>query len=333
MAGALETHAIWRAVRPADIEAQLTELWKDAARDGPISRALMSNLIVVRPHTPGTPTGHDDVDPELVEVARRHPSRTIVLNYSPRSDGAGAPAAARVGVVTFAATERYGIEVIAVDAACADRSIPSIVRRLIRGSVPTSLWWAQDLSVSAPPPGLVAAGRQLIYDSAMWRHVGAGARAVSEMLPTGFAPDLADLNWRRLAALRSAIAHAFGMEPSLRTLPANAVRIRHRPGDAAAASLLAGWFGCRLKWGKARPHIEEARLDSDVVQVAIESGGTSIATAMSPERIKVKCSSAPVFRMPVPRESTADAVVAELRSLRHDRCLPDAVRTLAAMAE
>jgi glucose-6-phosphate dehydrogenase assembly protein OpcA len=323
--------AVWRSVDPAAIEPALGELWLEAAQDGPVSRAVMSNLVVVRPNAAMKPDAQEEPDSDIVRIAQQHPARTILLNYSPGSNRLAGPARASIGVVRFSAGgAQYGVELIAVDAACSDRSIPSIVRGLVRGDLPTTLWWAGDLSHLAPTAGIVAATRQVIYDSAMWRDVAAGARATASMTSERRTLDLADLNWRRLGPLRSALVHALETRNGNRTLTAADVRIDHRPGDAAAAWLLAAWFACRLKWtGPTLPAIAESRDSDDFVTIVLWPGDAQLTAGISRQRVKVKAAGAPVFRMPVPHDTLVDAVVAELRSLGHDTCLTETVATLA----
>jgi glucose-6-phosphate dehydrogenase assembly protein OpcA len=323
---------LWRSVAPPAIETELADLWQQAARDGPVSRALMSNLVVVRPHATMKAHAQEEPDSAIVQVARQHPARTILLNYSPVSDRTG-PAAASVGVLTFeTGSARYGVELIAVEASCADASIPSIVRRLTRGDVPTTVWWAADLSRIAPTSAMIATGRQLVYDSAMWRDVADGARAAAAIVNSHDRIDLADLNWRRLAPLRGALVHALATDPVPHTLAPADVHIRYRPGEASAAWLLAAWFRCRLKWkDAAAPIVEETRQSDDLVGLTLWSGDEELTAAMSRQRIKVKSGHAPVFRMPVPHETVVDAVVTELRSLGHDTCLTETVAALATL--
>jgi hypothetical protein len=71
--------------------------------------------------------------------------------------------------------------------------------------LPTTVWWTEDLSQVAPLGALVTMGRQLLYDSRQWSDVAGGVRAVGPLVGDRYA-DLADLNWRRLLAVRRALA-------------------------------------------------------------------------------------------------------------------------------
>jgi glucose-6-phosphate dehydrogenase assembly protein OpcA len=331
--GTERVRTFWRSVAPSAIEPELASLWRAAAEQGPLSRALMCNLVVVRPDATIRANPADEIGPELLEIALRHPARTLIFDYRPRGHRASAPVAARVGVIAFAGHDQhYGVEVIAIETSCSDASIPSIVRRLTRGDVPTTVWWAADLSTVPPPPAVIGAARQVLYDSAAWRLVPAGVRTAAAMLSLPHRPDLADLNWRRMAPLRSAIVHALEIDPAPRALGPSDIHIRFKPGHASAAWLIAAWFGCRLKWRTpAVGSIEEARNGDDLVTVTLWSGDERLVAAMSPQRVMVKAGRAPAFRTPVPRYSAVDAVIEELRSLGHDRCLHDAVAVLAGM--
>lgn len=170
----------WRGSSPDAIETDLAALWREAAREGPVARALMSNLVVVREHRSGS-AGVGEA--AIVEVAQRHPVRAILLDYTRGIPTACAPEAPRVGLVTFGTPPlRYGVELMAIHAACAESSIPSIVRRLVRGDVPTTIWWTGDLSERSAPHAMTTIGRQFVCDSGSWRDARKGIRSVADLL-------------------------------------------------------------------------------------------------------------------------------------------------------
>jgi hypothetical protein len=244
----------WRSVPASDVDTALPDLWLDAASGSAVSRALMSNLVVVRCGERLAERGITGLGAEsdIVRIGERHPARIILLNYAPTTGQPCAPGHASIGVLTFGSgTARYGVEVVAVDAVCAEASVPSIVRRLTRGDVPTTLWWTADLSRVKPPDRMVETGRQLLYDSAVWQDVREGARSVAALVGSPHGPDLADLNWQRLAPLRSAIVHALSREPRATSLLPAGATIRHRQSDRAAAWLIGAWLGRALGWKAA----------------------------------------------------------------------------------
>src|SRR6266850_1382779 len=201
----------WRATTSDEIEADLAALWREIGQQRPVARAVMSNLVVVRERPAARDAdavNADEVakDLPLDEVVARHPSRVILIQHDRAPQTACAPSAVSVAVLTFGAPHaRYGVEQIVVQAACAEPSLASIVRRLLRGDVPTSVWWTDDLSDVPPIDGIVAMARQFVYDSRRWRDIRGGVLAVGRL---NRRLDLADVNWRRLTPLRHALIHA-----------------------------------------------------------------------------------------------------------------------------
>jgi glucose-6-phosphate dehydrogenase assembly protein OpcA len=250
MAGAVASRT-WRRTEPEHIEADLAALWRDAgAGETRIARAVMSNLVVFRDRVASA-----DAEPSAIveglpldEVAARHPSRLIVLEHC-YDAAAGAPFSAGVGITTFGpAQARYGVEQIAVRSACPDQALLSILRRFVRGDLPTTVWWTEDLSAAAALEPFVEVGRQLLYDSRQWRDVARGAAAVVAVAADERI-DPADLNWRRLAPLRRALVEVRG---PLASWSRGTVRVVPAPGEEALAWLCAGW----LRAARQRADIE-----------------------------------------------------------------------------
>ena len=230
-------------------------------------------------------------------------------------------------------TARFGVEQIAVRSACAEASLPSIVRRLALGDIPTSVWWTEDVSRSTPLEALVTLGRQLVYDSRHWNDVRRGVLALAPVIGHRHAPDLADLNWRRLTPMRQALTQA--LAPPLGPIDARAVRlrVRHRPGDGALAWLLIGWFTSRLDWSDADlpATVEEHAEEDAVLSVSIGAPeATHITATMNGHHVRVEYEGglAP-FAIATLHETDADAVAAELRNLTYDTALRDALAALA----
>src|SRR3989442_703401 len=176
----------WRATTPDEIEPDLAALWREVGQQRRVARAVLSNLVVVRERPAaraGDAVNADEIvkDLTLDEVVARHPSRVILIQHNPATQTACAPSAVSVGIITFGPPHaRYGVEQIVVQAACAEQSLPSIIRRLLRGDVPTSALWTDDLSEAPPLDGIVAMPRQFPYDSGSWgRVVGAAHRSRS----------------------------------------------------------------------------------------------------------------------------------------------------------
>jgi glucose-6-phosphate dehydrogenase assembly protein OpcA len=324
----MEAPLVNRRTKPSSPEAihdDLASLWREVGRDSPVARAMMANLIVLQ----GIEA--TDVDIPLDAVVRRHPSRVVVLRHASGRSDARPPSSTSVAIATFGAGHaRYGVEEIVLHSACADKSLPSVVRRVTRGDVPASIWWAEDFSRVAPIAPLFAMVRQVVYDSRAWSDVPAAIRALRPVLENPDAPQLADVNWRRLTSMRYAIVHA------ARTMLARAetmrnVEVRHRPGERALASLLVGWLAARLRWpeGPRLARIQEIGKGDEVLSVTFDG----VTATMDATRIFVRSQGggAP-FQVAARQESDADAIVAELNTLAGDRCLHDALAALAGAA-
>ena len=234
----------------------------------------------------------------MVEIARCHPSRVVLLVHA-RSDLEGrTPLAAAVGIVTFGpADARHAVEQIAVRSQGLEQSLPSIVRRLVLGDLPTSVWWTEDLSQAPPLAALATMGRQFVYDSRQWRDVRAGISTMVGLLEHPHAPDLADLNWRRLAPLRQGVsrglAAAAGVPAgrSLRDAPHLNIQVQHAPGEEALACLMIGWLTSRLERPSKQELTVTVRQDADTdhrLSVSIDAADTGgIRATMSKHQVEV----------------------------------------------
>jgi glucose-6-phosphate dehydrogenase assembly protein OpcA len=223
------------------VESDLAAVWRELAAAAPFARALMSNLVVICDATDRLSPEALLESPLVTDVARRHPPRVIALQYIPDASRACSPSDVTVGVLTFAdpvtaasGGSRYGVEMIGVRAACTEASLPSIVRALTRGEVPTTIWWIDDLSRARRATAVLTAGEQLLYDSRSWQRAPEGFSLLAELLDDARCPILADVNWRRLAPLRQSLARSH--PSSFRVRPAS---------RGATAWLLAGWLRTR----------------------------------------------------------------------------------------
>jgi glucose-6-phosphate dehydrogenase assembly protein OpcA len=308
-----------RAADPDEIESTIADLWREIGREGPIARALMSNLVVF---------GHATADVPVEEVAARHPSRVIRVSRTSEPPCDQPSLAATVDVMAYGPKEaRYGVEHIALHAFCSDAALPSIIRRLMTGDVPTSVWWADDWARLPPLGVLIAVGRQFIYDSRGWTDVRNAVQLVQPIVDEARI-DCADVNWRRLAPVRHALLQLADRLTAEDLQPA-AIRIAHRRGDSALAWLIGGWLSARLGWpATASPPIEEREQEDDL---AIRIGRVEPATtiSLSARQLIVAPSGGPAYTLAVRHETQSDAVAAELENLSQDAGLGDALRALA----
>lgn len=322
-----------RASTPESIDADLAELWRELAQsDAPIARAVMSNLVVVRDHldVDGADVAAMLAGLPIDEVVARHPSRLIVIEHEAGRQDPGAPFAAAVGIVVFGpANARYGVEEIVVRAACAEASLPSIVRRYARGDLPTTVWWTADIGARPPLEAFVTIGRQLIYDSRAWRDVRAGIRALAPLVAE-HRIDLADVNWRRLAPLRRALGQSVAGDAPAGDFAGATVRIGHRAEDEALAWLLAGWLLATRQTGAPPPELSASAPDDAVLTIALRQDNRETVVTLTSRSVVVaeSDSTAAPLVAGIPIETEADAIAAELRTLSHDAPLHDAIAAL-----
>jgi glucose-6-phosphate dehydrogenase assembly protein OpcA len=337
MAGTV-TERAWRQSSADGIEADLAALWRQVALEGPVSRAVMSNLVIF---CRCAAVDHIDLytQPAGVPIdliAQHHPARVILLHHDPEACDPTASLAALVGLLLFGPSEaRYGIELIVIRSACSEEALPSILRRYTLGDVPTSIWWTEDLADTRPITSLVTMGRQLVYDSRRWSDVGRAALALAPIHGRQFGPDLADINWRRAAPIRHALVHALSDSSPLPLT--KTVQIRHRPGEAALAWLLAGWlraatspeveFRSNPATRSDLPIVQEDPSAGDVVLSA--SFGDELSLQLADTHLVVEGPSRRAsFVVRVPAETTAEAVADELHTLTQDLDLQVALSTL-----
>ncbi|MFQ5830667.1 MAG: glucose-6-phosphate dehydrogenase assembly protein OpcA, partial [Candidatus Methylomirabilia bacterium] len=141
------------------------------------------------------------------------------------------------------------------------RRLPSTVRSLLLGDLPTAMWWA---SPEAPPLAgdlfseLAELADQMIYDSVAWadplRQLVVVAKWVGGERPQA----ISDLAWRRPRLWRRLIAQSLDPMSAPGALESiTEVQIEHGPHALTQAWLLAGWLAFRLGWkprgGKVAP--------------------------------------------------------------------------------
>lgn len=342
MAAAVAEQSWRRQSEPDAIEAGLAALWQEAGREHPLARAVMCNLVVFREELipEGATSAPRASDLAIGEVARRHPCRVILLDHTRAAPKGGVPLlGASLTITAFGPPEaRFGIEQIALRSACADASLPSIVRQLVLGDLPTSLWWTVDVSDRPPVEALVALARQLLYDSRGWGNVARGAGALTSLAGRPHSPDLGDLNWLRLTPLRLALTQAVdpALHPDARVRSVK-IDIRHRPGEAALAWLVAGWFGASLAHDRAievpvvvRPQPETTA----ILTVRLGEGDPADITAtMTAQRIDVSyLGGLQPFTIACPPTNDADLMSEQLTRLGRDTSMHDALTLVARWA-
>src|SRR5262249_38337742 len=137
MASTVAADRAWRESAPEQVDADLAALWRELSDRGPLARAVMSNLVVFRLRerrsTARGAAGPQQTDSELDAVVARPPSRRLVIEHERGDHETAAPCGAAVGILIFGPpAARYAVELVVVRSACAEISLPSIVRRFIR---------------------------------------------------------------------------------------------------------------------------------------------------------------------------------------------------------
>jgi glucose-6-phosphate dehydrogenase assembly protein OpcA len=341
MERSLARHEV-RASTSETAEEDLSALWRELAHETPDARTVMSNLVIFRERSEEEQADLEAPlrDGLVVEVACCHPSRVVLLVHARSDAECRTPLPAAVGILTFGPAEaRHAVEQIAVRSQGPEQSLPSIVRRLVLGDLPTSVWWTEDLSQAAPLAALATMGRQFVYDSRQWRDVRAGISMLAGLLQQPHVPDLADLNWRRLAPLRQGLSRGLAAAERVPAGPERRgrgdwprlrIQLQHAPGEEALACLMLGWLTSRLERRSKRELTVTLRQGASTdhrlaVSIGTDDAGLITAT-MSEHQVEVTSASDQVLSMAVPAERDADAIAAELWTLGRDVGLIDAVR-------
>jgi len=245
------------APKPVDverIERELTAMWSEppagAPGEQPVTRACMSNLIVFTPEQSRAAT----IGEELMPIVEHHPSRVLMLVGEAAASGEDLEAYVSALCHLGERGRQVCSEHVVISARDeARRRLPSAVRPLVLGDLPTALWWE-----GGDPPGLAGdlfreladMASQVVFDSFGWRDPARGLAATATWAAGADASaGISDLAWTRLASWRSLIGQA--LDPSvapgaLATL--HEVELTHGPDAASQAWLLGAWLASRLGW-------------------------------------------------------------------------------------
>src|SRR5262249_17825060 len=130
--------------------------------------------------------------------------------------------------------------------------LPSAVRALLIGDLPTNVWWA----TPQPPPlagvllyDLAENAQQIIYDSIGWPEPARGVVAVAawlEVFDSGQAPSswrvASDVNWRRLKFWRRLLTQALDPASAPGAMESvTEVLVEHGPHAVIQAWELVSW--------------------------------------------------------------------------------------------
>lgn len=251
------------------IEKELSRLLAAEQDEGapPIQRARMSNLVVFADR----PEMVETISAEMPAIVKIHPARVIMLAAEPASEAYSPTAEVRLSTKYAHGRQEVGLEQITLRAGGhhVDR-LPSIVRGLLIGDLPTNLWWASETPPSLAGPlldDLAENAQQVFYDSFGWSQPARGMLATASWLEAfergpGLRYRVAhDLTWRRLKGWRRIVAQSLdpysapGLLESVRE-----VVVEHGPHSVMVAWSLASWMTLRLGWQvrsvKVEPGVE-----------------------------------------------------------------------------
>ncbi len=356
-----------RPVDLAAIERELAQLWRHEGAgeaEVPVTRACMSNLIVV------CRTGDETalVANEIPVIAARHPCRAFLLLADVEAASPRLEAYVTTHAQVWEGRQQVINEHVTIEArGVATRRLPSVVRGLLIGDLPTALWWA---TPEAPPrvgelfTEFADLAEQVIYDSLGWpdppRHMVATANWATGARVRQAVSDLA---WRRLKLWRRLVTQA--MDPAVAPGVLETVRevtIEHGPHAMTQAWFLAGWLALRLGWrplggrvtdGKEvswqfqAPHgavpitvrrLDEGGAELQTLRVVSMPGGrpaTISCANVGPGRLAVTSDTMPgaVRSLTALPQSRADLVAPQLPDMARDPLFRDCLAFARTMAQ
>jgi glucose-6-phosphate dehydrogenase assembly protein OpcA len=243
----------------ADLEAELSALWRAAAEDpaakNAVTRACTLTLLVYVESDEAA----SEVNNLVAEVTRQNPCRAIIMMLEPDASPSGLEAWVSAHChLPVAGEKQVCSEQITLRARGeAGQGLASVVLPLTVSGLPIFLWWrAGNFS---PPPyfdQILRVTPHIIVDTARFSPRGTHLQELAAWVNKFSGRiQLTDLNWSRVTPWRQLIAQCFDSpdrRPYLDRL--SEVRIEYEQDSArlvtqrAQGLLLAGWLASRLGW-------------------------------------------------------------------------------------
>ena len=291
-----------RPARVADLEAELSALWRSAA-EGPqpamaghaVIRACALNLLV---YVESEEEGRE-VSNVISQVTLQNPCRAIVMITQPASSQSALTAWISAHCHLPVAGEKQvcseEISVAASGEAVAD--LPSLVVPLTVSGLPVYLWWRGGrYQPHAPFSQILRISDHVIVDSARFPDPPADLSSFATRVDKS-SGDIAfsDLNWTRLTPWRELVAQCFD-PPELRPRLEQLAKIRveyERGSDGGAgglgrALLITGWLASRLGWAPRGYSVSSA----DGTRLLIfKSGSLLVSVNAVPVEVTASCPS------------------------------------------
>jgi glucose-6-phosphate dehydrogenase assembly protein OpcA len=248
-----------RPANVADLEAELSALWRSAAEDPAakysVTRACTLTLLI---YVESDEAAYE-VTNLVAEVTRQNPCRTIIMMLEPQATApqleawvsahCHLPVAGEKQVCSEQITLRARGEAV--------QGLPSVVLPLTVSGLPIFLWWrAGDFSPPAYFDEILRVTQHVVVDTARFSPGGTHLQDLAAWLHKFSGRiQLTDLNWGRITPWRQLIAQCFDSpdrRPYLDHL--SEVRIEYEQDSVrlvtqrAQALLLTGWLASRLGW-------------------------------------------------------------------------------------
>lgn len=292
-----------RPARVADLEAELSALWRamseDAPAANPVMRACALTLLV---YTEGA-EAQNEIAQALAAVTPQNPCRALVMIVEPAARESGLEGWVSAHCHRPLAGEKQVCceQVTLIARGEAVRDLDNVIVPLIVPGLPAFLWWRGGRFAPADyfEPILRATDR-VVVDSARFEKPRADLVALAAEF--GKRKDwlaISDLNWARGVGWREAVAQCFD-PPQAR---ARLQRIREveivcaGPRGMAQALLLSGWLVARLNWNakQATDAKDEIRLrfesSGGEVEARVAAGEESEANAAGISRVAIRTDS------------------------------------------
>ncbi|HEY9776748.1 MAG TPA: glucose-6-phosphate dehydrogenase assembly protein OpcA [Planktothrix sp.] len=277
------------------IESELKSLWESAARSdkeraqGPVTRVCVMNLIMYTDHREAEKSATD----LLGDIILRHPCRAILAicrESAPRALEAWV--SARCHRTDEKTQKQICCEQITVRGeSVSTKELASAVMPMILADLPVFMWWnAEEFSFDKAKPFLSSVDRFIVdsgIDSGALQFFCDLLKIMNESNARSGEPAVScsDLNWRRSAPWREAVALAFEKRQgqlSPEYLPGiSSLDIRYGYANDAAspvgltnqALLIIGWLASALGWRPQSAKVGE----KGRVELAFDARGNKVA--------------------------------------------------------
>lgn len=253
-----------REVRVADLEAELSSLWRSAAEGAPgegiVTRACALTLLVRVENEAEA----GEVSDMVSEVTRQNPCRTIIIVSEPSAQTAGVNAwiSAHCHIPVDGEKQVCSEQVTVVARGESVRAVPNIALPLVVPGLPIYLWWrGQQFEPEPFFDDILRVTDRVLFDSGRFADPALDLPRLAERAGRskgrmGFS----DLNWVRMTPWRELLAQCFDppdLGPYLGRIRLVTIEYeknsRRRAAQEAQAILLAAWLASRLNWDPAEP--------------------------------------------------------------------------------